>query len=70
MNIGNANKMITSIADSVNVASNPTRAECAVDKINSKIGIAIINPIKHASALIFATIICICFAIKLSVAPT
>ena len=70
MNTGKAQSAIISIPDNVNVANNPTRAECAVDKINPKIGIATTKPIKHAIALIFATMICIWFAMNLSVAPT
>ena len=57
-------------ADNDRVDINPTRAECAVDNIIKIIGAAQIKPTKHASELIFATMICICVAMNLSVAPT
>ena len=52
------------------VAIRPTRALCAVDIIIIRIGAAATKPIAAASALIFATMICICRVIKLSDAPT
>ena len=51
------------------IASNPTRAECAVDNINSNTGMAAIKPNVAASVVILATIICIWRATKLSDAP-
>ena len=68
--IGNNIKTIQSDVDSDNVAINPTRAECAVDNIIKIIGVAHTKPTRQAMELILATIICICFATKLSVAPT
>ena len=59
INKGSVIKAMIFPPDNVNVANNPTRAECAVDKIINITGTAITNPIKHATELIFATIICI-----------
>lgn len=66
----NKNKANQALLDRVNVANKPIRAECAVVNIKINIGDATTNPIKHARLLIFATMICICFDINESVAPT
>lgn len=55
--------------DSPSIAIKPTRALWAVDIISSNTGVAAIKPIVAAVALIFATIICIWWAMKLSDAP-
>ena len=52
------------------IAINPTRALCAVEFISIKTGAAAAKPIEVAIVLIFATMICICFATKPSDAPT
>ena len=66
----NKNKIVQAVPLKDKVANKPTRAERAVANINIKIGVATIKPIRHAKVLIFATMICICRAINLSVAPT
>ena len=59
MIIGKIHNAIKSYPDKDNVANNPTRAERAVDKIIAIIGVAHTKPIKQATELIFAIIICI-----------
>ena len=66
---GNRNSVSQPVPDSPNIAISPTRALCAVDIISNKTGIAAIKPIAAAVVLIFATIICIWCATKLSEAP-
>ena len=70
INAGNTNNINQSFKDKDNVANKPTRAECAVCKIISIIGVANKNPIDDAAVLIFPTMICIWCAMNLSVAPT
>ena len=67
--IGSSININQSVVDKDNVAIKPVRAECAVAKIINIIGAAHIKPTVQAIVLIFATIICICFAMNLSVAP-
>jgi len=70
--IATGNKIIVNQfdVDKDNVDIKPTRAECAVAKIINIMGNAHTKPMVQAIVLIFATMICICFAINLSVAPT
>ena len=53
---GKVHKATILPTDKDNVASNPTRAECAVDKIIPMIGSATTKPIKQAIELIFAIV--------------
>ena len=70
MIIGNNAKTNQPVVDKESVDIKPTRADCAVDKIIKIIGNAHTKPTRHATELIFATMICIWRAIKLSEAPT
>ena len=67
--IGNKISNTQPVLDIASIDIRPTRVLCAVDNISNKMGIAIIKPEKHAIIQIFPVIICICFAIKLSLAP-
>ena len=59
MMIGNINNSNQSVAFKDIVDINPTRAECAVARINNIIGVATQKPMIAATALIFPTMNCI-----------
>ena len=67
--IGNATSSHHPNAFKPNIASNPTRAECAVDNISSNTGIAVTKPQIVAKVVILATMICIWRATNPSDAP-
>ena len=67
--IGRRANVIQLEVDKFIIAINPTRVLCAADRINNNIGQAERKPMLVADADIFATIICICCATKLSEAP-
>lgn len=67
--IGNSTSVNQPPPDKPSIAIRPTRALWAVDMINNSTGAAAIKPISAAVELIFATIVCIWRATKLSDAP-